>query len=65
MAQKLDNQYRDYKKLRVVEAAELLRSFIWESDEEDTGLEDYEMDYLSSYLETLCNTLLYGREEKR
>lgn len=65
MAQRLDNQYRDYKKLRVVEAAELLRSFIWESDEEDTGLEDYEMDYLSSYLETLCNTLLHGREEKR
>ena len=37
MEQRLDNQYRDYKKLRVVEAAELLRSFIWESDEEDTG----------------------------
>lgn len=64
MTQRLDNQYRDYKKLRVVEATELLRSFIYESDEEDTGLQDYEMDYLSAYLETLGNTLLYGREEK-
>lgn len=62
MAQDLREKYQDYRKLRVVEAAELIRDFLWNNGVEETGLVSYERSNLRDYLETLCDTLLHGHK---
>ena len=62
MTQDLREKYQDYKKLRVVEAAELIRDFLWDNGVEETGLDSYDRSNLRDYLGTLCDTLLRGHK---
>jgi len=62
MTQDLRKRYQDYKKLRVVEAAELIQGFLRDNGIAETGLYSCEQRELLDYLVALCYNLLHGHK---